>query len=181
VNRARNIEFERLVSHFADRIYNHALRMLGAREDAEEAVQDIFLKVYRGINGFRGTAELRSWLYRITVNTCLTRMRTRRAREVHPDAETDADGSMWDTVASQDTDPAEQLIEKDLNDFIMRALDTLSPHEREILVLYHVDGLSYGEISRTLDIPVGTACNRMFRARTHLREAMKTVEEELRG
>jgi RNA polymerase sigma-70 factor (ECF subfamily) len=150
--------------------------MLGNRQDAEEAVQDIFMKVHRGIAGFRGDSHIRTWLYRITVNTCLTRLRKTPAP-----LEPEPPGSMeqWEAVASDEHGPDDQLIEEDLREFILKGLEMISPAEKEILLLFHIDGMKYEEIARVLEVPTGTVCVQIYRARKKLRAALGDVRREL--
>ncbi len=172
-------EFREFVSTHADQIYNHAFRMLGNREDAEEAVQDIFMKVQRGIASFRGESQTRTWLYRITVNTCLTRLRKRIPELVHPDRDRSDTWDKWETIGSDDHNPEELLIEKDISNLVISAIELVSPEEKEILLLFHVDELKYEEIANVLDVPVGTVCTRLYRARKKLRAAIGTLHKEL--
>jgi RNA polymerase sigma-70 factor (ECF subfamily) len=155
--------------------------MLGNREDAEEAVQDIFLKAHRGLAEFRGESTIRTWLYRITVNTCLTRLRNRRNNQesAGPEgAETEYQGEV---IADDSGNPEARFIEQDLNDFVMRALELISAEEKEILLLYHIDELKYEEIGTVLGVPIGTVCARIYRARKKLRSAMNNVRKEVRS
>lgn len=154
--------------------------MLGNREDAEEAVQDIFLKVHRGLGSFRGESGVRTWLYRITVNTCLTRLRNRKIEHLFPES---IDSGGWDgpdTFASLEKNPEEQLIERDNSEMMLKAIDRISPDEKEVLILLHVDGLKYEEIAEALDVPIGTVCARIHRARKSLRKSMDALQNELR-
>ncbi len=154
--------------------------MLGKREDAEEAVQDIFLKAHKGIADFRGQSDIRTWLYRITVNTCLTRLRRRTPEQVHPDAEESETGDEWDTIASDHDSPEDLLIEKDINGLVIKALDLISADDKEIMLLFHVDELKYEEIANVLDVPIGTVCARLYRARKKLSSAMGAIQKELK-
>lgn len=152
--------------------------MLGNREDAEEAVQDIFLKAHRGLADFRGESEIRTWLYRITVNTCLTRLRKARPDFVYPDADESESGSRWDGIASDDETPEHLAIESDSKDLVTRAMELILPEEKEILLLYHVDELRYEEIARVLEIPIDTVGVRLYRARKKLRAAIGQMQKE---
>ena len=173
-----NKEFREIVFANADRIYNHAFRMLGNREDAEEAVQDIFMKAHRGLNDFRGRSEIRTWLYRITVNTCLTRLRRKKVEFVRP--EPDESGG-WDTLDNQDPNPEELLIEADQGNLVIKAMEKISPEEKEVLMLFHVDELTYEEISKVLAVPVGTVCARIYRARRSLRNEVSFLQNEFKA
>ena len=165
----------------ADRIYNHALRMLGNREEAEEAVQDIFLKVHRGMAEFRGQSDIRTWLYRITVNTCLTRSRRKMRREIHPDGEDGKAENFWDILVNSRDTPEDLLIKKDMQEFFLGALELILPAEKELLLLFHVDELQYGEIARVLNIPIGTVCTQLYRARKKLRAKIFVMQKAFSG
>ena len=174
MNRLPRKDFSKFVSTHADQIYNHAYRMLRDRLEAEEAVQDIFLKVHRALAGFRGDSEMRTWLYRITVNTCLTRLRKKPQPHVYPDG---PDGieteTQWDSIAADVNNPEKLLIEKDAKNFVIKTLEQVSAEDKAILLLFHVDELKYEEIAGVLGIPVGTVCTRLYRARKNLRHFWK--------
>jgi len=155
--------------------------MLGNREDAEEAVQDIFLKAHRGIADFRGDSNIRTWMYRITVNTCLTRLRNRKSSQFIVESEGSETGIQGEAIVADDSNPEVRFIERDMNEFVIRALDHISAEEKEIMLLYHVDQLKYGEIANVLGVPIGTVCARIYRARKNLRAAMESIQRELRS
>jgi len=154
--------------------------MLGNREDAEEAVQDIFLKVHRGLGSFRGESGVRTWLYRITVNTCLTRLRSRKIEHLFPDSDESTEWDRADAFVSAEKNPEELLIARDNSEMMLRAIEQISPEEKEVLILLHVDGLKYEEIAETLDVPIGTVCARVHRARKSLRKIMDALHNEVR-
>jgi RNA polymerase sigma-70 factor (ECF subfamily) len=179
VNQLPQRAFREFVSAHADRIYNHALRMLGKREEAEEAVQDIFLKVHKGMANFRGESSVKTWLYRITVNTCLTRLKKRASGQREFSAEESEEGYQWETIISDRDNPEERFINKELYNFVMKAMELITAEEKEIILLFHVDGLKYEEIANILDVPIGTVCARLYRARRHLRVAMGFIQNEI--
>jgi RNA polymerase sigma-70 factor (ECF subfamily) len=152
--------------------------MLGKREDAEEAAQDVFLKAHRGLAGFRGESDLRTWLYRITVNTCLTRLRTKQPDRVHPDSDDREGAPAWERLASTDPGPEDILMEKDIKEIIGGALDLIPARDKEIVLLFYVDGLKYEEIAGALGIPGGTVCARLHRARKRLKAALIAMHKE---
>jgi len=152
--------------------------MLGNRQDAEEAVQDIFLKAHRGMADFRGESDIRTWLYRITANTCLTRLRNRKNRQIIAGAEGSETHNQQEAIAGDN--PEDRFIERDMNEFVIRALEQISAEEKEIMLLYHVDQLKYGEIANVLGLPLGTVCARIYRARKNLRAALNNIRSELR-
>ncbi len=154
--------------------------MLGNREEAEEATQDIFMRVHRGISDFRRESDIRTWLYTITVNTCLTRLRRKVPEQVHPDADNRESEKEWDAITSDDN-PEKLLIEQDTKNLLVKALELIPPDEKEILLLFYIDELKYNEIATVLNIPLGTVCTQIYRARRKLRVAMKVIQKELAG
>src|SRR5258707_49945 len=109
---------------YKDRVYNHSLRVLGNREDAEEAAQDVFLKAHKGLGAFRCDSDVRTWLFRITVTTCIDRLRKFSPGYVHPDEEEpDEGGCRWDEIATGDASPETILIEKDMESFTVREME----------------------------------------------------------
>ncbi len=179
MNPPPNKDFREFVLCHADRIYNHAFRMLGSRADAEEAVQDVFLKVYNSLADFRGEADIRTWLYRITVNTCLTRLRRTWRAELHPDGDESGTGNAWDSVVGDEDNPEDILMGNTTKELVTEALGKISTEDREILLLFHVDELRYEEIAKVLGIPLGTVCARLYRARKRLAAVLFSVHKEL--
>ena len=147
-----------------------AFRMLGNREDALDTVQESFIHVMRGIEGFRGQSSFRTWLYRIVVHASLDYRRYRALRTAESlDAETAlepaADGP------GQRSAP-DEAIEHDLRRAIDKALTNISEKNRAALVLYALEGMSYKEVADVLNISVGTVMSRIFNARQRLRELL---------
>ncbi len=98
---------------------------------------------------------------------------------MHPDGDEADSWDKWDAIRNDDNNPENLLIDKDNKSFVISAMEKISPGDKEILLLYHVDELKYEEISGVLDVPIGTVCTRLYRARKNLRVAMGTIQEEL--
>ncbi|MEW5961819.1 MAG: sigma-70 family RNA polymerase sigma factor, partial [Chloroflexota bacterium] len=99
-------DFRQLVETYQHKVYTQAYRMLGSREEAEEATQDIFLKVHGSLEDFRGEAKISSWIYRITANVCISRMRKKQLHMTSIDAPAATEGrSVVETIADEDEDP----------------------------------------------------------------------------
>ncbi|HEX6885700.1 MAG TPA: RNA polymerase sigma factor [Planctomycetota bacterium] len=144
-----------------ERVQRLCRRMLGRPADAEDAAQDVFLKLFERAGAFDGRARFATWLHRLTVNTCLHRLEKERLRLVRPLPEPDlaADGREA---------PHESLARTETRLELERLLARLSGEHRAVLVLRELEGLSYREIAATLDVPEGTVMSRLARARAEL-------------
>ncbi len=165
-------EFNAIVDRFAGRVYNHALRMLNNREDAEEAMQDVFLRVHRSLGTFRGDAELSTWLWRITVNVCLSRRRTRRRRREQVRVE-----DVADAIADDAPGPDEILAILQDRARIAAMIARLPDREAASITLYYIEGFDYAEISRILNIPPGSVATALHRGRERLGKMLRAERE----
>lgn len=149
--------FEALVRRHTRMVYAHALRVFGERTAAEDAVQEVFVKVYRSLAGFDERARFTTWLYRVVRNTCLDMVRAGKRRPVPVDP--------LDVVASAPGDIADEVA---LSASLELALRALAPEDRDALSAVSLYGLSYAEAGEVLGVPVGTVKSRVFRARRSL-------------
>lgn len=175
--------FNRLVLRYQDMITGLCVRLLGNREDGEEAAQETFVKAYKGMARFRSEAVFSTWLYRIALNTCRNvhkswwqRLRRRAVRLDRPvETETGAEPrELGDTRML----PEKELHRKRLATAINRALKTLPANRRELVVLRDVQGMSYEEIERITGIAPGTVKSRLARARAALQRELKDIHYE---
>jgi len=155
--------FESLVIAHQHRVFGVALRMLGNRADAEEAAQEVFLRVHRAIPGFRGDAKLSTWLYAIAARLCLSRLGEAHRRLVR------ADETALARVPDPEADPARHLEEDEREAALRRAITELSDDRRMVVVLRDLEGLSYEEIAEILGLELGTVRSRLHRARLDLK------------
>lgn len=164
--------FEVLVGAHAGRLFSIALRVLGDRSDAEEAAQDALVRAYRALSGYDGARireiRLRPWLATIVLNVCRNRTRVRRVRTVELAFEPGAEPAS-DPVARNDARATWSGL-----------LATLPPAQRTAIVLRHVDGLSYAEMSQALGRPEGTLKAQVHRGLASLREAFLATERRER-
>ncbi len=168
-----------LADRYGHRIFQMALRHMKNREDAEEVTQDVLMKVYRKIDKFRGDAALSSWIYRITFNTAMSRLRTHRAERA---AETErnrvaASQDQADTsTARQQADwsrlPDEELLRRQLREAVAEALPRLPEIYRVPVVLRDIEGLSTEEASNKLRVKDQTLKSRLHRGRVMLRRQL---------
>jgi RNA polymerase sigma-70 factor (ECF subfamily) len=155
--------FERLLDRCERRVYNLALRMLGDPTEAEDAVQDIFVEVHRSLPRFRGDSRLDTWVHRIAANVCLQRRRKRTLP---------VEGLAEDLPSLNGPDPFHTAAQGELRETIGQALDLLPEAQRDVVVLHGIQGLSYAEVARVLDCPVGTVKSRLSSAFMRLRELL---------
>lgn len=156
-----------LVRRYEDRLYATLLGLVGRPEDAHDLLQDAFLRAYQKLGGFHGDSSFYTWVHRIAVNLALSDRRRRRPATGHAEswAEPIADPSHADPTL-----PAERA---EREAAVQRALRSLAPDHRAVVVLKDLDGLRYEEIAAILAIPVGTVRSRLHRARGELRERLK--------
>ena len=164
--------FEQLMLPHLDSAYNLARWILKEPHDAEDAVQEACLRAFRGFGGFRGQ-DGRAWLLTIVRNVCYTHLRQARREPVEVAFEESVHGAGSDAAEINASDWKELRTEQ-----LDRAMETLRPEFREILVLHDIEGLAYREIATVAGIPMGTVMSRLARAREKLHEALQNPKKE---
>ena len=163
--------FNELVLKYQDSVINLAYNLLSNRDDAYDAAQETFIKVYRNIGSFRGDSSFVTWIYRITSNVCKDILRKRQKHSnvvsLSP-SEGDSDSGFMDIRDDKKT-PEERLEVTELQKEVREALSELKAEYREIIVYCDIEQLSYEEISKLLKCPMGTIKSRLSRARTALK------------
>lgn len=166
-----------LVSEHQRMVYQLSLNLLSDHNEALDLSQEVFLRVFRTIQGFRGQSALRTWIYRIVVNQARNRQRwwrrRHRAQQVSLDAHIRDHGEL--PAPADGGSPDRALGQKQLGERIRVALDRLPFDQRTAIVLREIDGLSYEEIGFSLGIAVGTVKSRLARAREALRAQLRDV------
>ncbi|HWW61895.1 MAG TPA: sigma-70 family RNA polymerase sigma factor [Thermoanaerobaculia bacterium] len=171
VERARGGDpdaFRLLVERHSRVIFRVAYRMTGNEHDADDVVQEAFLRAYRQIEHFEERANFSTWLHRIAINCSLDLLRARGRHDKHYGGE--ADESALETDAPQ---PDRLVLSAELQQHVAAALERLSGNERTAFVLRHFEGMPVEEIGRTLGIQVSAAKHTIFRAVKKLREALQ--------
>ena len=153
-------------------MYFIALDLMGNRTDAEDMSQEVFIKAYRSLPGFRGDAQVSSWLYRITVNTCIDHRRKKwwQIRKETP---------LLDALPADSPGPEQTTDRRLIQAQIQVALHTLSPRERDIFLLRHDHDLALNDIAQSLHISVGTVKSTLFNAMRKLRKQLAPLRQEL--
>jgi RNA polymerase sigma-70 factor (ECF subfamily) len=166
--------FDFLVTHHHTAVYNLAYGIVADSIDAADVTQEVFLKVFRGIRGFRRGSSLKTWLYRIAVREALNHRRwcwRHRRGQISIDAEGDANQPTLDLEDLQAT-PFEQLAAREKQVMIRHALAEVPEAFRSAVVLRDLEGLSYEEVAEILEVSVGTVKSRILRGRRALREIL---------
>ncbi|MFD4724783.1 RNA polymerase sigma factor SigM [Streptomyces seoulensis] len=156
--------FGEIVRRHRDRLWAVALRTLGDREEAADAVQDALVSAYRAAHTFRGQSAVTTWLHRITVNACLDRIRKAASRKTAPVDDPERLEQLLEPHESASA-PAER---NDLHRQLLEALGTLPAEQRAALVLVDMQGYPVAEAARVLDVPTGTVKSRCARGRARL-------------
>jgi len=169
-----------MVKQFAGKIYNLALRFTGHPDEAEEVLQETFIKACRGIGAFQGRSSLSTWLYRIASNNSLMRLRRRRMTTVSLDASLDEDGESFQPVVLRDWhwEPESVVLTEELRRAVDDAVASLPDSLRVAFVLRDLEGLSTREAADVLGISPGSLKVRLHRARLMLRERLATYFSE---
>ncbi len=169
-------QYSDIVNLYSGRVYNLALRMLGNREDTEEATQDVFIRVFRSMESFRGDSNLSTWIWRITTNLCITRSKKKKADAVSMDkAGIDPPDGRINGIPRQE----KSLYDRELSDLINKYISRLPETEAATITLFYMEGLSYSEISNVLQLPVGTVSVALHRGRKRLGELLKERRDGL--
>ena len=171
--------FDLLVERHSDRAFQLAYSILQNREDAQEVVQDAFIRIYRSLANFRGDAQFSTWMYRIIVNLCNNKFRWNKVRGANrnisidaPLPNSDEDDGLHIELPGHDAAPNEQTAYADLQERIEQAMAALPESYRTAVMLRNVQELDYEEIAKILNCAVGTVKSRINRGRELLRQAL---------
>jgi RNA polymerase sigma-70 factor (ECF subfamily) len=170
--------FARLVDTHQDRLLRLCERLLGDAEESRDAVQEVFLKVWRKAGAVRPQGQVYTWLYRIAVNHCLNKLRRRKLvrflRLESPHPQESANAAPFDPPDGA-ADPAAALESRRRWQATRRAIAALPANQRAVLVLARFEGLSYRQIAEVLDITAGAVESRLFRAMRRIEAAQESV------
>ena len=173
--------FEELMSRYTAKAYSLALRLVRSQEDAEEVLQDVFVTVFRKIDGFEGKSSFSSWLYRVTVNASFMKLRKKRQdrtismEEVLPQIQ---DSPVMRGSESQEGDTATQRSQ--VTHVLEQAIGKLPDEYRPVFVLRDIDGLSSKEVGKILNISIPAVKSRLHRSRLMIRKRLGEFYEEYR-
>lgn len=170
--------FEELVQLYKDKIYHLAYRMLGNRQEAEDAVQETFLRVFMNLERYDEQQKFSTWIFRIGTNLCIDRLRKKK-----PNYSLDAElpegegGDWYSMLPSEDATPEDQVILSETQQQIRRAIEAMPEKYKSVVILRYLQDLSLQEIGDVLDMPVTTVKTRVHRGREFLRQQLDKLDK----
>jgi len=168
--------FEELMLRHQNRVYAFCYRYFGAQEPAEEAAQEVWVKIFRYLDRFRGDSKFTTWMYRVALNHCrnLSAYEGRRGKGKHDSLDAERDDGEGSVMRRQLADSGQgadaMLVENERRQMMHEELARLDPIWREVLLLRDVEGMSYDEVASALEVAPGTVKSRIHRARTELKD-----------
>lgn len=164
--------FEEVYRRYAEMVFNLAWRMSGDRDAAADLTQESFLKIFLHVGRFRGRSSLKTWVYRVALNVCRSRLGRKRL-DLRPLAE---DGGPGVETRDPRRDPEQRAIARDEGERVARALLEVPEVFRAAVVLCDLEGLTYEEIADVLGVRIGTVRSRIARGRDRLRRALERAD-----
>ena len=168
--------YNQLVNRFKDRLLNFIYRFVNDLDLAEDLVQDTLLKLYTHKDSYQEIAKFSTWLYTIAANLARTELRKKKRRKTFSVTELSRDDREF-IIASSDVDPSEDLSSENFEKSVQRALAELPDDFKTIIILRDIQELSYDEISKIVDVPLGTVKSRINRGRVKLQQLLKKKGE----
>ena len=166
--------FGDLVEKYDDKVMNLALSILGSREDAQDVYQEVFIKVFKALKTFRFQCEFFTWLYRITLNTCLSYRKNRqRKRTMIPARIEDNPENMYDMPDQNGTGPHENVMDTEMSDKLREAVDELPPKQKAVVILRHYQQMKIRQIADIMELNEGTVKGYLFRAAKTLKTKLE--------
>ena len=169
--------FGEIYKRFGGMVYTLCFRMSGGRAEAEDLSQEIFLRIHRHLGRFNGRSSLKTWVYRITLNYCRSKLGRKRYREA-PLAEEVEEGGV--VLADERRDALDHALARDAARSLAQALPSVKAKYREAVILRDLEGLSYEEIATVLGTRIGTVRSRISRGREQLRRVLEKMPETRR-
>jgi RNA polymerase sigma-70 factor (ECF subfamily) len=162
--------FGELVGRYESKVYRLGIKMLRNPQDAEDVLQDTFLRAYRGIKSFKGNSTFSTWIYRITANSALMRLRKKQLPTVSIEDSDERDAPI--NIADWAPGPVEQLLNQETREAMQDAIESLPAEFGQVFVLRDVEGLSNAEVAEILDLSVAAVKSRLHRARLKVRNRL---------
>lgn len=172
--------FEQLIAAYEKKMINYCWRMLGNPSDAEDAAQEVFIKVFRFIESFTGQSSFSTWLYRIASNVCLDILRKKKRQPADTVSlyQSGAEGDEFVLPVEDDApSPYESAQLNEAQRALNAALAQLGEEQRRVIILRDIEGFSYDEIAAVMHVPPGTVKSRINRARKSLQKLLEKDRE----
>lgn len=173
--------FNILVKRYEKKVFNILYLQLGPINDLEDLAQEVFLRIFKNINKFRGEAQFSTWIYRIVLNLSYDyKRKNKNIFSLNENIDEKSQEVFENIIPTTEDDPEKTLERMELRMRIRKAIKSLSKEYQEVLILREFEGLSYEEIAKILNCPMGTVESRLFRARDELRKKLiGELKEEL--
>jgi RNA polymerase sigma-70 factor (ECF subfamily) len=165
------------VTYYHASVHNLVYGILGDNADAADVTQDVFIRVFRGIRGFRGSSSLKTWLYRVAVRQALNHRRwcwRHHRQQVSIDGDEEGLNHSFDLTDARAT-PFEECATHEMQSRVRKALATVPPRFRSAVILRDLEGLAYEEIAEVLEVSVGTVKSRILRGRRILKKNLEPL------
>jgi len=172
--------FEELIGLYQSRVYSLGYQLSGNHDDAQDLAQEVFIKAFGALKGFRNEADFGTWLHRITVNLWLN-MRRKQGKQVIVSLDEPVrtgEDEVYSELAAAEGNPEQMLEDKEFSGLVRLALDELSREYRAVLVLRDIEGYSYEEVAAVLKCSLGTVKSRLNRARQILKQKVAVLAQE---
>jgi len=169
-------EFEEIALQHMDAIYNAALRMAKDRNEAEDLVQDTYLRAYRFFDRFEKGTSAKAWLYKILKNTFINKFKKRARTPEYVDFDR---LRLSEEEPTSSNDPEEEMLYRFFGDEFERAMEAIPEEFRDVIILSDVQGFSYKEIADMVDRPIGTVMSRLHRGRKLLRTSLREYAADM--
>ncbi|HOL34567.1 MAG TPA: sigma-70 family RNA polymerase sigma factor [bacterium] len=168
--------FEMLVKRYQDKVYGICFRFIGEHHEAFDCTQDTFVKIYQKIHSFKHLSSFGTWVYRIAVNTCKNRLSCwdfmRKKKTMYL-------GNSGANIENHFISPAQQYEKTRISEIVQNAISKLPFDQKQIVILRDIQQLSYEEIEKITNLPLGTVKSKLSRARSKLKELLKDIKHEL--
>jgi len=174
--------FEELIIGYEKDIYNIAYRMLGNANDAEDVSQEVCIKIYKSLNIYNNKSKLYTWIYKITINTCIDEIRKNRKniglKYIDENINVGESEILQQYKDDKELTPEDKYIKKEEKSDILQKINMLDPDHRAVIILRYINNLEYEEIAESLECSLGTVKSRINRAKKKLQEIFNNVEQK---
>ncbi len=166
--------FTKLVAMHDANVMNLAMSLLGSKEDAADVYQEIFIKVHKSLKNYRFKSEFSTWLYRVTVNTCMSYLKRRGRKQALFSKSIDADPiTTFDRPGDEKYEADSNLLKEEMSNIVNEAIENLPPQQKIVVVLRHFQNKKLREIADIMDLNEGTVKGYLFRAMNTLKDILE--------